>query len=368
MKRSRVLFIITGIVFLFATAMSGFGQTATESFLKGKLKKKAPYVIGVSNGLITHSWRTQAIVDLNSDIQLYKGMGLVSKLIVQHAGFEVELQISQIRNLINSKADIILINPNSVSALDPVIEEANSKGILVIVYDQKTTSTDALQVYPNNYQWMADQTEYVIKRMGSKGSLYYLSGYDGSPANTDRDKGFYDTAKKYPGIKVLGKANGNWDPTTSQQVMANVLAAVPQMDGLVTQDGESLGAIRAFEAAGRPLPVMNGEARVPYLEYWLKNKPNGFKAFAIENGPGYTINLALGIGIRLLQGKQLKPGFFKPDAEIRVTDATIFQVPLNVGITDENVQKVYDNHMETRGITEYIDNWYSQEQINALFK
>jgi ribose transport system substrate-binding protein len=368
MKRSRVLLLIAGFVFMFATVMSGFGESATEQFLQGKLKKKPPYVVGVSNGLITHSWRTQAITDLSGEVQLYKGMGLVSKLMVQHAGFEVELQISQIRNLINSKADIILINPNSQSALNPVIEEANAKGILVIVYDQRTTSTDSLQVYPNNFDWMADQTNNVIKRMNNKGTLYYLSGYDGSPANTDRDKAFYDTAKKFPGIKVLGKANGNWDPTTSQQVMANVLAAVPQMDGLVTQDGESLGAIRAFEAAGRTLPVMNGEGRVPFLEYWLKNKPAGFKSFAIENGPGYTINLALGIGIRILQGKQIKSGFFKPDAEMKVTTNTMFEVPLKNFITDENVQKVYDTHMEIRGITEYIDNWYSQDQINALFK
>jgi ribose transport system substrate-binding protein len=368
MKRKSILVLIASIIFLVSMTMGAFAETAIEQFLKGKLHKKPPYTVGLSNGLITHSWRTQMVTDLDKEFALYKGMGLVNRLIIQHAGFEVELQISQIRNLINSKVDILLVNPNSQSALDPVLEEANAKGILVLVYDQRTTSPDALQVYCNNYDWMADQTKYVIDRMGGKGSLYYLSGYDGSPANTDRDKAFYDVAKKYPGIKVLGKSNGNWDPTTSQQVMANVLAAVPQMDGLVTQDGESLGAIRAFEAAGRPLPVMNGEGRMPYLEYWLKNKPAGFKSFAIENGPGYTVTLALGMGIRILEGKQVKPGYFKPDPQMHVTTPTIWPVPLKNFITDENVQKVYDDHMADRGITEYIDNWYSQEQINALFK
>jgi len=32
------------------------------------------------------------------------------------------------------------------------------------------------------------------------------------------------------------------------------------------------------------------------------------------------------------------------------------------------VKKIYDDHMDNRGITEYIDNIYSQEQTNALFK
>ena len=271
MKKKNILALFVSFVFL-AVSLGAFGDTAIEKFLKGTLKKNPPYNVGLSNGLITHSWRTQMVNDMEKEFQLYKGMGLVNKLIVQHAGFEVELQISQIRNLINSNVDLIIINPNSQSALNPVLEEANAKGILCIIFDQRTTSPDALQVYPNNYDWMADQTEYVIKRMNGSGSLYYLSGYDGSPANTDRDKAFYDTAKKYAGIKVLGKANGNWDPTTSQQVMANVLAAVPQMDGLVTQDGESLGAIRAFEAAGQG-PAGHERGRPPALPRVLAEEP-----------------------------------------------------------------------------------------------
>jgi ribose transport system substrate-binding protein len=368
MKRKNVLVLAVGLIFATSISMNAFGDTAIETFLKGKLHKQPPYTVGLSNGLITHSWRTQMVNDVEKEFQLYKGMGLVSKLVVQHAGNEVELQISQIRNLINSNVDLLLINPNSQSALNPVIEEANAKGILVMVFDQRITSPDCLQVYTDIYNWSVEVDSYVFKAMGGKGSVYYLSGYEGSPANIDRDKAFYDTVKKYPDIKVLGKANGNWDPTTSQQVMANVLAAVPKMDGLVTHDGESLGAIRAFEAAGRPLPFMNGEGRLPFLEYWLKNKPKGFSSFAIENGPGYTINLALGMGVRILQGKQVKPGYFKPDPEMHVSSNTIWAVPLKNYITDDNVQKVYDAHMADRGILEYIDNWYSQEQINALFK
>jgi ribose transport system substrate-binding protein len=368
MKRKSVLVLITSLVFLLSITVGAFADTAIESFLKGKLHKKPPFTVGLSNGLITHSWRTQMVTDIEKEFQLYKGMGIVSKLIVQHAGNEVELQISQIRNLINAKVDLLLINPNSQSALNPVIEEANAKGILVMVFDQRITSPDCLQVYTDIYNWSIEVDSYVFKKMGGNGSVYYLSGYDGSPANIDRDKAFYDTVKKYPGIKVLGKSNGNWDPTTSQQVMTNVLAATPQMDGLVTHDGESLGAIRAFESASRPLPVMNGEARLPYLEYWLKHKGEGYSSFAIENGPGYTITVALGMGIRILEGKQVKPGLFKPDAEMHVTANTLWPVPLKNYVTDDNVQKVFDEHMAHRGITEYIDNWYSQEQMDALFK
>ena len=181
MKKKSVFILIASFIFLASVTMSGFADTATEMFLKGKLHKKGPYLVGLSNGLITHSWRTQMVTDIEKEFQLYKGMGLVSKLIVQHAGNEVELQISQIRNLINRKVDILLVNPNSQSALNPVLEEANAKGILVMVFDQRITSPDCLQVYTDIYNWSVEVDSYVFKRMGGKGSLYYLSGYDGSP-------------------------------------------------------------------------------------------------------------------------------------------------------------------------------------------
>jgi ribose transport system substrate-binding protein len=295
-------------------------------------------------------------------------MGLVDKLLIQHAGNEVDLQIQQIRNLINSDIDLLLINPNSQSALNPVIEEANERGILVIICDQRITSEDALQVIPDIYNWQADVARYVFDRLGKKGDVFYLSGYDGSPANTDRDNAFYDLVKEYPDINVLGKANGNWDPTTSQQVMSDVLASFPKIDGVVTHDGEALGSIRAFEAAGRSLPVINGEATLPFLEYWLANRDKGFTAFAITNSPGFASNLCLGIGVRLLQGKQLKDDVFNPDPVVDVGTETVFLVPLKSYITDDNVEEVYNTHVSYRGIAYYIDIWYEQDQIDALFK
>jgi ribose transport system substrate-binding protein len=378
MSKKWLVVLIPILLLTFVVIFNGSGGSgdkgaememgALQAALEGKLDKEPPYDVGYSNGLITHSWRTQMIDDIQKDFQLYKGQGLVDKLLIQHSGNEVELQVTQIRNLINSGIDLLLINPNSQSALNPVIEEANERGILVIICDQRITSEDCLQVIPDIYQWQSDVAKYVFDGLGGKGDVFYLSGYDGSPANTDRDNGFMDTLAQYPDINLLGKANGNWDPTTSQQVMADVLAAFPKIDGLVTHDGEALGSIRAFEAAGRPLPVMNGEAMRPFFEYWLEHKDQGFESFAITNSPGFASNLCLGIGVRLLQGKQLKDGYFKTDDVANITTDTLFLVPLTEYITNDNVEEIYQRHMNYRGIADYIDIWYTQEQMDALFE
>jgi len=318
--------------------------------------------VGFSNGLITHSWRTQMTADLVQEFGYYKGQGIVDKLSIQHAGYDVDLQISQIRNLINSGIDLLLINPNSLSALDPVIEEANEKGILVFAIDQSVTSDIAYQIVPDQVVWMTALAEYVIGRIGEKGDVVYMSGYDGSPANTDRDTGITQTLAKYPDVKLLTKVNGNWDPSTAQQAMATVLAAFPKIDAVMSQDGMCLGVAKAFQAANRPVPIMNGEGMIPFMDIWkeLRDK-EGFEAYAIANAPGFTVNYALGVGLRMLQGKQLKDGFFNRGEK----EAFVILGP---EFDNSTLDQVYNDHVTTRGITEYIDDWPSQEELDALFE
>jgi ribose transport system substrate-binding protein len=325
-----------------------------------------PLTVGYSNGLITHSWRTQMIEDLQLDFSLYKGMGWVDELIIQHAGFDVDLQINQIRNMIGV-CDLILINPNSSTALDPVIEEAVDAGVLVITVNQFVTSDACLQLFPNSVQWQSLLAEYVFERLEGEGKVVYLSGFDGQPANTDRDLGFEQTLADYPNIELLTKANGNWDPSTAQQAMADVLAAFPEIDGVVTCDGQCMGVVRAFEAAGREIPVMNGEYKTDFVEYWLANLENGFSSYAVINPPGYDQNLGLGMGLRLLRGWELKEDPFTTDPLHGVDSENVWQYDYTNFITDENVEQLYEEHVNSRGMAEYLDAWPTQEELDALF-
>jgi ribose transport system substrate-binding protein len=286
----------------------------------------------------------------------------VDTLTITHAGSDVDLQISQIRNMINSGIKLLLINPLSSTALNPVIEEAVSMGVLVIVFDQEISSTKAVQVVPDQTDFIQRITQFVIDQLGGKGNVVYVSGYDGQPANTLRDNVVYGLVAKNPGIKVLTKVNGNWDPTTAQQVMADVLAAFPKIDGVLSQDGMQLGVIRAFENANRPLVPITGDSTIEFLAKWreLRDK-SGFKTLGCINGPGFTANLALGIGIRLLRGQELKPGVMGGP------NKNVLSIKL-MPITNDNLDQLYEEHLSKRGIADFIDGWYSQEEIDALFK
>jgi len=350
MKKSLLwlVVLVVGISIVGFSPLLGGGEAAAKKF-----------TVGLSNGPFTHSWRVQMIESLRQEFDFYKDQGLVDKLIIQNAGPDVNTQIAQIRNLIVSGVDLLLINPNSSTALNPVIEEAQEAGVLVIVFDQPINNPNVLNVFMNQEWWMTPLTEWFCKQLNYKGDIVYISGIADQTGNILRDKAAEKVLAKYPDIKVLAKANGNWDQAAAQQVMTDILASFPKIDGVLTQDGMSLGIIRAFQAAGRPLPVITGETQVAFIKEWKKLKDSqGFSTFGVTNSPG-AICTSLGIGIRLLQGKKLKP-------EVLIDNHIIYIRPVLL-VDNNNIDKVYEEYKDWAD-SYYVNKWYTQEEIDELFQ
>ncbi len=350
MKKILVLVLLL-LVLVPAALFAGGGEEKGEA-------EKVGFNIAVSNGLITHSWRTQMVKNLQQAVAWYQGRGYIDKFYLQHAGFDVDLQIQHVRNFMNMGVDAIIIDPLSATALNPVLEEAQEEGILVICSDEPSTSTKILQFMPTHDIWMEKLSRYVFERMGGSGNVVYLSGIDGAPASDDRDSGFERALADYPNINLLTKAYGSWDPSLAQQAMADVIAAYPNIDGVVAHDGECLSVIRAFEAAGLDPPIVNGSGFKPFFEYWTENVGAGFTSYAIANGPGFSMTGALGVAVGLLQGKELKP---------EVLDGKVIHVNHRYEITDDNVEEALAEHIRMRGVEDYIDEVWTYDQVMETF-
>lgn len=359
MKRGQFWFKVVAML-LFSFLFVGFAFAAGKVGTVSKVFKEGEKIkVGLSNGPFTHSWRVQMIESIQKEFEFYKDKGWVDKLIIQNAGPDVNTQIAQIRNLIASGVNLLLINPNSGTALNPVIEEAQEAGILAIVYDMPVDNPDVLDIYMNQEWWMAPLTEWLCKQLNGKGNIVYISGIADQPGNILRDKTADAVLVKYPDIKVLARANGNWDQAASQQVMTDLLASFPKIDGVLTQDGMALGVIRAFQAAGRPLPVVTGETQVAFIKMWKQLKDSqGFTTFGVTNSPGAICD-SLGIGLRLLRGKELKP-------ELLINNHVIYTKP-DLLVDNNNIDAVYNEYKDWAD-SYYVNAWYSQQQLDELFK
>jgi ribose transport system substrate-binding protein len=351
---SGVFGLVLALVLILAACSS---ETSSPSNGKDDSKEFKPLVVGMSNGYIGNGWRTQMTEAIEELAEEYKKQGLIEKLIVQHAGVDVNNQISQIRNMINAGVDLLLIDPNSESALNQVIEEAKNKGITVIAFDQPVTSKHAINVVIDQQEFGRNLAEWFVKELNGEGDIVMVTGLAGASANVNRIKGMNEVLEKNPGIKVLTEVNGNWDQANAQQVTSNLIASYPNIDGVLTQDGMALGVINAFESANKELPVITGENMVAFLKKWKELKDEtGFSTYGQNNPPGIGAT-ALGIGVRLLQGKEFKEPL----------ENNTFYYPISTHITNENLEAEIEK-VKDQPDTYTLDEYLSEQELDELFK
>jgi ribose transport system substrate-binding protein len=329
---------------------------------QGQAKK---FKVGVSNGFVGSEWRTQMLDNMKAVNAGYMKAGVTEDLVIQSADVDVAGQIAQIRNLINQGVNGIIINPNSQTALNPVIKEASDAGIKVVVVDQEVSAAQAVNVGIDQREWARIKMEWLAKALGGKGNIVLMNGIAGHPANEARVKGENDVLAKYPNIKVLNSANGDWDHAKAQQVMSSILASQPSIDGVFTQDGMGQGVLRALIAAKpKNFPLVSGEAYVGYMKLWedIKKTSPSFKSFGLPNPPGVGAS-GLRVLVSWMQGKSPKDGVLKGDAK-----NTIY-VPIPKGVDDSNLTNTYNLLVDQGKEDTYtVDSILTQAATDALFK
>jgi ribose transport system substrate-binding protein len=349
-----ILISVTSLLLCTALVLASGEQ---ETGAAEEVTKTDGFVVALSNSYIGNNWRTQMINGFKEMAEYYKEKGLISKYIVQSSGVDVNNQIAQIRNMINSGIDLLIIDPSSPTALNPIIEEANRRGITVISSSQPVTSPHAISVLVDQKVWGATLAEWFVEEIGGEGDIVIVSGLAGQPANIDRVNGQRQVLAEYSNINILTEVNGNWDQAAAQQVTSSVIASYPELDGVLTQDSMAMGVLQAFIAADRELPIITGETMVGYLHLWKKLKDErGFSTIGLNNPPSMVRN-ALGVGIRLLQGKE----FRKP-----LDDNQYFYSIKNV-VTNENFEEFYEEHKD-KPDTYYPDEWMTEAELDAIFK
>ncbi len=319
------------------------------------------YIIGVSNGWVGSEWRNQMVDDVVEAAEPYKESGLVKEVIVQSTNVDVQGQINQVRNLMNSGADLILINPNAQSPFNPVIREATERGIIVIATDQEVTSQDALNVVINQREWASTSARWLADELNNQGRVVTINGVSGHPANEARVAGYHDIFDAQDGIEILNETNADWDQALGQQTANSLLATYPDLDGIWVQDGMAEGSLRALLSAGREDEVLQtGEARVGFLKQW---KEAGINSIGVPNPPGCMAS-AMKVGLLLLQGYELK------DDVLEGTYENSLYLPIPPVVTNENLDEMLNefgdmpNHYALDDIVseEYIlDNWFKEK-------
>jgi len=260
--------------------------------------------------------------------------GQVSELTTIHHVVDAAGQLADIRDLIAKDVDAIVFNPNDPEALNPALAEAQAAGI-------KTVSVDAYVTDPNTYNLYNNQVEYaklgakwLFDQLNGTGTVYYMRGLAGNPADNDRDKGFKEVLADYPNIKIVPNADGvatGWDPATTTQLINDFLASgqYDDIQGIWTSGMDSQ-VVDAIKAANKPYVPIVGADLGAFVHQLLTPAD-----FADLKGSAVTNTAAVGgagvaLALKLLNGETIatdpsapQPNtvLLKPVVADNVTDA-----------------------------------------------
>jgi ribose transport system substrate-binding protein len=289
------------------------------------------YNIGYSNaGGVGNGFREEQVCTAKAEAL---ASGQVDQMTTIHRNTDAAGQLQDIRDLVAAGVDAIVFNPNDPDALNPALEEANAAGIVTVSVDAYVTNPDTYNLYNNQVNYAYLGASWLFEQMGGEGDVYYMRGFAGHPADTDRHEGFQRALSENPGINVLPTADGvhtGWDPATTTTLINEFIASgqYDGIEGIWTSGMDSQVVDAIYGAQKQPVPIVGADLGAFVAQLLDEENYPGLVGAAVTNTAavgGAGVNLA----IKLLNGETVETD---PDA---CQPNTVLLVPVVATNTDE---------------------------------
>lgn len=267
-----------------------------------KFKRNGPYRIGFSNGFSGNTWRTEMLASIQQEAKRHADL---KDLIIVDGQGDIAKQVNDIETLISQNVDAILCIPNSGSAVAPVLRKATQQGIVTVPFNLPVDGQDWVAYIGTDPARKGQRLgEWLRDALGGKGKVVALGGIPGN-SYTASAWGAAQKVLKDAGIEILAYKDAYWQEDRAKVVMADLIAAYPEIDGVWcdgAQDGA--GAMKALLAAGRPLVPVTGDdynGILKLYDQYHQQQPK-FK-IGLLSEPTWESTLALRTALQILRGQ-----------------------------------------------------------------
>jgi ribose transport system substrate-binding protein len=264
--------------------------------------------VALADGFGGNSWRkiTRAIFEEEA-----AKCPNIKKVIYTDAQGDTQKAISDINSLVAQGVDVIVTFVDGGEALLPTIKKATEAGVKVVPFvgspggvpgtDYVDFVSEDINTYGKNL------AEWTIDQMGGKGNLVMLGGIAGNSYSQAVFDGVMEAVQANPDVTLLnedGPVATDWEPGKTQQVVAGLITKYGDINGIVADyGGGSVGGIRAFEAAGKPLPVWSANDSNEFACLWYQYKDaQPTYQIATESSRNWVVTAALHKGLAAANG------------------------------------------------------------------
>lgn len=206
------------------------------------------YRIGFAQCTGTENWKRATREGMQRELSFHPA----TELIYRSANDNSELQIRQIKELLNQNIDILLVSPNEAKPLTSVVEEAYNRGIPVVVIDRKTSSdlyTSFIGI--NNYELGKTAGDYVAHAIHDSANIIEVIGLEGSTPSSERQRGFEDQIRLSPRFHIKARLYGNWLQDKSSAAFLKIKDQLSPGDVVCAQnDPMAVGAYEVYKSLG----------------------------------------------------------------------------------------------------------------------
>jgi len=166
-------------------------------------------------------------------------------------------QLMVVEGMVARGVDGIVLAPLDGMALRGPVEVAYRNKIPVVIIDSDLHSPRVKSfIATNNYLGGKMAADHLAQLLGGRGKVALLRGVEGSASTDNRERGFLDQLKKYPGITVVSSnQHGGGTADSCLKAAENVLAPFKKDDALelngifCPNESTTLGMLRALQAS-----------------------------------------------------------------------------------------------------------------------
>jgi len=315
------------VIALLVTACSSGGATTAPSAEASAPAASEPaasepaaseatsYSIGYSNGGgVGNGFREEQVCTAKAEAL---ASGQVSELTTIHRNTDAAGQLQDIRDLIANDVDAIVFNPNDPDALNPALAEAKAAGIITVSVDAYVNDPDTYNLYNNQVKYAELGATWLFEQLGGKGTVYYMRGIAGHPADSDRDIGFKNALANYPDIKIVPNEDGvatGWDPAIGTQ-LANDFIASGEYDTIqgIWTSGIDSQVVDAIKAANKPYVPIVGADLGAFVGQLLNPTDYPDLTGAAVTNTAAVGGAGIGLALKLLNGESVTTAGERPN-------------------------------------------------------
>jgi ribose transport system substrate-binding protein len=217
---------------------------------------------------------------------------------------DIQDQIDIIKNYATQGVDGVALAATDKTALVETVKELQAQGITVVIIDSGIDEDIASSfVATDNVAAARQAAQEMGKLLGGKGKVAVLSFLKGAGTSDEREQGFMQGIKEFPGITVVATDDTQSDSAKAQDKMETILTNHPDLAGVFASNEPNVVGVASalksrnvvgkvklvgFDASEAEIKAMqSGEAQALVVQDPFKMGYEGVKAVAqIVRGQG----------------------------------------------------------------------------------